>query len=417
MASSQFRRTFILLSMLLATFVAHQNHSSSAHAAESAPLVDSSGLHVLKAGLEAWRNGRLDKADRWLRAAWTDPLCREAASHHLNRLHDDPAFHLSASEHQVREALAQLPRGFRRLESRHFVVLSNGDDRWTREKMILLERTYHEFGRFTRRLDLHAIPPQHKLLCVLFADYDSYRSFAQQHDGLDAPWVAGYYSINHNRIVLYDDSTGPAFLRAMAALDRHDRLAGERRAAATRARQSRQGDMAELLDRSAGEIERDVRHRRTQLFEHAAGLSVSKTLHEAAHLLAFNTGVQLRSRNYPFWLSEGLAASFETDRPEQAFGPQRTDTGRIETFRRLRDDDLTIPLRELIELDEPRGEDERAIDAQYAQAHALFTWLYHNRRRDLAAYLRRAGAHGPPVEVFESSFGSVEDIERDMAAW
>lgn len=411
--SRQLRRACILLAVAATTAAVFQHRPASARAGSAATNAPS----AIDMGLSAWRSGRLHEADHWLRVAWLTEPSRHTAARRLRELHETRGFRLGADEIAVQDTLSRLGPGFRRYETRHFVVLSDCEPSWTRTRANILERTRHEFMGFAEQLGLPVMPHERKLLCVLINDHDAYRSFARENDHLDAEWIAGHYSIDANRVAFYNDATSPAFARAFEEL----RGVGERADdARRRALEAGTREASLAMAASADEIERQVRERRSDLDEQARDFATSKTIHEAVHLLSFNTGVQVPSRAYPLWLSEGLASSFETDEPGQAFGPRFPSPLREDTFRRLLREDRLVPWGELIAMVEPPTGDR--VEAVYAQSHVLFSFLARYERDRLASYLLRLGsdAHDAPdaplahARLFEESFGPIDELSERL---
>ncbi len=134
--------------------------------------------------------------------------------------------------------------------------------------------------RFLKRSDAFGLPvaaPTQPLVCVFFSRHTDFLRFASAQDGVDASWMGGYYAAGANRVVAYDDASGAEFSAALAACP------------------------AETPEGRA---------RREALLTEAWDATREKLLHEAAHLLAFNTGLQTPSVAYPAWLTEGIAESF-----------------------------------------------------------------------------------------------------------
>ncbi len=191
------------------------------------------------------------------------------------------------------------------------------------------------------------------------------------------------------------------------------------RSQATTARRARRKDEAKTINAQAELLSQQIRSERSRLGVEAKQSSISKTIHEAIHLLAFNSGAQSRSREYPFWLTEGLATSFETDRPNAAFGPDRPSSLRLDELRDAISAGAMMPLRELVALTEPPKDEPATTATIYAQAWSLFTWLYRTDRRSLAMFFddmlaEPAGASTPErlLTLFEERFGDVDRLER-----
>ncbi|MGP1308794.1 MAG: DUF1570 domain-containing protein [Phycisphaerales bacterium] len=110
--------------------------------------------------------------------------------------------------------------------------------------------------------------PTAPLEVVFFLDREDFIAFASDVDGINAETMGGYYAPGANRAVIYDDRSTRSFAQAFASSDPHERAAARRDASLATRR---------------------------------------KVAHEAAHLLAFNTGVQQRGVAYPQWFTEGFA--------------------------------------------------------------------------------------------------------------
>lgn len=361
------------------------------------------------------------RRDAALRRAWEDPARRADAAADLWRLHGDPAFRLPVDQAALDEVRRTLGDRFTVMLTPHFAVLSDCDAAWTRAKSRLLERARHQFYRVAGRLDLDAVPHESKLMCVLFADAGDYRDFARAHDGMAAAWAAGYYSTRSNRVVFYNDAASPAFAQAESALDGYAAKAKKWRHDAATARRLGDDDRADRLDAAAAELEEGVERERDRLRERTAATTTAKTIHEAVHLLAYNSGVQSRRVEYPFWISEGLAASFEADDAGGALGPDRERDGLTEDLRRLRDAGALEPLADLVGAarvarDRPQLSAEGA-QAMYAQSEALVRHLFRFERDGLGSYLRDLrDAEGDPdhAAMFRRRFGDPSAVERRM---
>jgi len=280
-----------------------------------------------------------------------------------------------------------LPDRFAEYETRRFVVLSDGRPGWSRRQGQLLERTYHQFHRYTRRIGIEPEPLRYKLVCVLFQEYDDYRQFARAHDDVTAAWISGYYSPKHDRIVFYNIETNPEYAWARPADDR--------------------GSDAAV-----------ARGRFNEEYEAAA---IATTIHEAVHQLTFHTKVQSAQIQNPLWISEGLATAFETDKPNEAFGPDHEYAMRREQFKRLVADGEMIPLRELVTYTQMPNNQDATIAAVYHESYALVTWLSRFRSTELRKYLdslrqERPGRPTPQrhLQLFEKAFGDVDRLDR---AW
>ena len=401
----------------LATAMLGMSAPTSARAtslAQAAP----NGASLLEAAHDARRRRDLADADRLYRLAWRDVATRARAAESLHALESD-GLEAPVDEEQVEPVAQQLGAAFRRFESDHFVMLSDAPRSTAQAKLEALERTHHQYFRAMDRLGFHAIPAPQKLLCILFADHAMYRAFASAQDGVDAAWVAGYYAGLSNRAVFYEDESGPSFTAATQKLADAERRVRELEDQATQARRDRRTDEAQFIAAKAEQLSRQIASERARLDTQARHASIAKTIHEAVHLLAFNTGLQSRAHQYPFWITEGLATSFETDRPHAAFGPDRPAEAREEELARAVENDRLVSLESLVSALQPPDDNDQITESMYAQSWSLFGFLHRTERRSLSSFFddmldEPAGAMTDDrrLALFEEHFGDVDRVER-----
>lgn len=383
-------------------------------------LTAEQGREALSLGREAQRRGRSDRADRLYRIAWRSATSNDAAAEALRRLHETGEASLSPDAEAVRETRELLGAGFTMRETEHFVILSDAGRASMTETGRLLERTRHQFFRAMERLEFPVIPPEHKLLCVVFSDQDMYRAFASPHDAVEAAWVGGHYATVSNRAVFYENGAESA----MAELSDYRDQVRDLRSAARAARRHGRRDQAQILEGRANHIQRQIKDERHRLEQRARRSDEGKTIHEAVHLLAYNCGVQSRAHQYPFWLTEGLATSFETDNPRAAFGPDRTNETRDQAFREMIEQDRVIPLETFVALAESPDKDAQNIHDVYTQSYALLRYLFERERRGLREYLL-AVMDEPPGRIaperrralFAEHIGQPRRVQRRWLAW
>jgi hypothetical protein len=367
-------------------------------------------------------SGDLARADRTLRRLADDDRYRLRASQSLHQLHQRRDFDLQSNEAAIERTQARVGARMRRYESAHFVVLSDCDAPWTRSKIALLERTRHQYLRFVEQIGMLTLPPEHKLLCVMFAEHEQYAEFAASEDKVNAPWAGGYFATQANRVVIFDDRQSPAILSAHARLDEHAAQAVETRSRAAAATEAGWSAMADALVEAADRIDADVAAGRQRLDEHAERLASAKTIHEAVHLLAYNTRLQSLGKVYPFWVSEGLATAFETANPDQSFGPRHPYHEREESFDRLVREGRLLPLRQVVAVPAGLEGADRLGDSIYSQSYVLFTHLARTspdamRRyfEDLNAAPSRQFDPDYHIALFEKHFGRVSVLERTLS--
>jgi hypothetical protein len=384
---------------------------------------------------------RSDPNELFAVAAWAaeqqlDPdayeLCEQVLE--LDAAHDD-AFSLlwsldsdrslAVDSETYREARKLLPRSrFTETQTTRFVILSDAGPHWTREQAERLERAHREFMRFCRRLHLRPLPLRNKLVCILFASSVDYRRFAAEQDGVHDAWMMGYYSPRHDWTVFFDVQSSEPVREAHRQIESMEMELSEIRQQIAAAERNRQPDQVTSLRREASRFEQHLGRERRRINSFASDAGIATTMHEALHHLAFHCGVQSRRVQYPLWMSEGLATCFETDAPNEAFGPDRDYSPRREEFQRLLREDLLLPLNALVQLANVPDQSDQTITTIYHQSYALMGWLCRFRAEQLGRYvaLMRGQPAGRPtparhLELFEQAFGDVESLETSWLSF
>lgn len=359
-------------------------HAGSRAGDRAAPKAESSSAleaarQLLDAGLEvALASG---EAERLLRLACHEPADRAEAAARLWAMFEARVARggqaLPRDERRERELLEVLGPGFARFESRHVVVLSDATTERVHATLGTLERTRSMFLRFATRMGLSPVPEPSKSVCVVFATREGYIGFARAEDGLDASHLGGHYTPARERMSIYVDAPNQPPSEALTL----------------------------------------------------------RAMHEAAHMVSFRTLTQSVRRAQPFWLSEGLAGSFEASSVIGAFGPDVARPEARERMERLVARGEAMPLRVLLGQRAAPMDDPIAASAMYIQSEALVRYLVRHRRAQFGAYMRtlatvapaasdsapgearRWRGHRTPEELvkeFVSHFGDPAAIERDL---
>jgi hypothetical protein len=244
-----------------------------------------------------------------------------------------------------------------------------------------------------------------------------FQHFGKTHDNVIDNRISGYYSPRHDWIVFYHADGSHEVVRAQHDLQElwsdTDALAEQASQAALDGRHQDAQSIRTAVRRSRAQIDQ---HRK-EVAEYSQQRNIATTVHEAVHQLLFHTGVQSANVQYPLWICEGLATSFETDAPHQTFGPDAEYLPRRQRFEDLLDAEALLPLEELVQLETVSNEHS---DVMYQQSYALVTWLCRHRKTQLRAYLHdmahvtgeEAQSSGNQLAMFESHFGDVKSIER-----
>ena len=300
--------------------------------------------------------------------------------------HDAAPFVPLGREAIIKRLQQELP-GFEFYETTHFVVGYNTTKAYAQWCGGLYERLYNGFHNYWRRRGAALEEPQWPLVALVFQDKSSYAAYAREELGKAAKSIVGYYSLRTNRITTYD-LTGSEQLRT----------AGPRPRASVRINQ--------LLSRPQAEP------------------TVATIIHEATHLLAYNSGLQRRYADNPLWLSEGIAVFFETPdlksrRGWRSIGTiNRTRLAQLHSYLPARPADSLLTLLR----DDKRMRDGDTAVTAYAESWALCHFLLRRHPADFVEYLAEHAGKTPlvydtpqeRVELFEKHFGSIPALDAEF---
>jgi hypothetical protein len=275
-----------------------------------------------------------------------------------------------------------------------FVVLHDTPDRSARNAARLLSLTHHTFYAAMRNAGFKLKPIDDALVCLVFSDKATFIDYGHAADQRDMAWSGGYYSARTNRVAIYER---PAY--RIADVVAHP----EQRNPSTRL------------------TPRDQNHALGS--DDYLAQSLARTTHEAAHQLAFNSGVQKRGVMYPFWVSEGLASSFEIN-AQQMLGPAAANPRRRESLRQAHNDGQLRPLEQFIVATRIDTSSSKAISRAYAQAWGLFRYLFRHRPAAMRAYLAKLkqAPLGRRTEAglradFHQAFGPMAEVKDGWQRW
>src|SRR5687767_10950077 len=69
--------------------------------------------------------------------------------------------------------------------SQHFTVVSDCDERTAKMQADAMEDTYRLFYLHAARIGLRPMPPEKRLVCILFEKFDDYQDFQKRFEGLE----------------------------------------------------------------------------------------------------------------------------------------------------------------------------------------------------------------------------------------
>lgn len=269
----------------------------------------------------------------------------------------------------------------------HFVLVHSMDGNWAGEMGAILEQVRLDFFQSFKSAGFSLQPTNQALPWICFSDRSDFDAYAFQTDGRNnVDWLEEYYSSRTNRVTMVRES--PRRL-AEAPVTPGVVLTGGLSAYHS------ESD-------SAGDNQLDLR----------------RATHEAAHQLAFNSGIQRRGVMYPFWVAEGLATNFEAG-PDGRYGLGTDNLPREEALRDAYARGDVLDLEEFVVLTRVPAPGARLNDV-YAQAWGLFHFLLKEYPTELNNYLRRLAALEPGWrsesmlrEEFVASLGDVSEIDRE----
>lgn len=324
------------------------------------------------------------------------------------------------------DRLAKEFAGARRTElrkSEHFLVVYDTPAVWARSRVNLLEMTHDRFYRSMRALGFELTPLRHRLVCVLFARHADFIAYARRRGVLNMEWSGGFYSSGDNRVAFFANQTKPNFAdsgekiaAAQAQVVKIDRQIAQATNAQAHGEVARLRSVRANFVKKLGEL--GQRHARV------VGLSnLAATVHEAAHQVSFNSGLQRRGRAYPLWVNEGIATSFETTHPAGGFGPTHDNPGRRRALNKARARRELIPWDKFVGLaGVPEGETAR--QAAYAQSWALWHVMANTRAAKLRDYMKGLGEARRPdrtdaerVARFRDAMGLQGDWGAGVLGW
>lgn len=269
---------------------------------------------------------------------------------------------LSNSE-MGQQLLSEMPGGdFHIYQTAHYVICYNTSETYARWCGGLFEQIYRGFYAFWKNNGWDLPEPQFPLAAVVLNGQQAFHGYARPEIGDAVENMIGYYNLKSNRIVTYDV---PNPERKVATL-----------------------------------------------------------VHEATHQLAYNTQLQKRLADNPYWVSEGLAIFFESPELNKPRGWR--SIGRINRVNLMRFAHY-LPRRSETSLltlirDDSRFRDASTATDAYAEAWALNYYLLKTREDEYVAYLRRLsqGERLAPVdpdarvEDFVAAFGPLDELDRDF---
>jgi hypothetical protein len=300
----------------------------------------------------------------------------------ISRRSDDKAFKPLSQAELARQLVRELP-GFHTHQTQHYLICYNTSPAYARWVGSLFEGLYKAFYNYWTRRGAVLHEPQFPLVALVFNDSSAFASYARG-EGVDATSMIGYYNLRSNRMTMYD-------------------LTGV--------------EAAGLPERSAAARINQI------LSQPGAERTVATIVHEATHQLAFNSGLQVRFADVPFWVSEGIAIYFETPNLESTKGWRNigaVNRVNLVGFRKSLARRTAGSLERLLS-DDKRFRDPATNADAYAEAWALNYFLLRTRGDAYVKYLASLAQQKPLIDVspaerikeFQKFFGDNLDALED----
>jgi hypothetical protein len=287
----------------------------------------------------------------------------------------------------AKQLLTTLPKGFRQFKTKHYTILYNTSPGYAQWVGALYERLYAGFYSYWPKKGAELREPEFPLVAIVFDTRRGYEEYSRAELGATTATIMGYYSLQSNLVTMYD-LTGLEDLKFVG--DRNSQVR-----------------ISQVLSQPNAER------------------NVATIVHEATHQLAFNSGLQQRFTDTPFWVSEGLAVFFETpdldnNRGWQSIGA--VNRYNLINFRKYLRNRQPGALAALLAEDK-RFRDPATMADAYAEAWALNYYLIRTQGETYTKYLKLLADQTPLVmqepaerqEQFVKLFGGdLEKLESDF---
>ncbi len=306
----------------------------------------------------------------------------------ISKTQDDRAFAFYDSEEIKTKLLAQLPDGFKVLQFPHYLIFYNTSEVFAQWSGGLFERLRDVFTNFWSVRGVTIFPQSTSSIAIIFGSKSDYIQYSKPELGEAAEAIIGYYSMQTNRITLYD----------LTESDSSKSVSGRRTT-------------------NAAQVQRI-------LSQPSSARLVATIVHEATHQIAYNCGLQVRYGDMPRWLSEGIAMYFETPdlKSSKGWGALGKDnTARLSRFK-ARLNRRNPQALKLLLTDDSLFNDMKTAEDAYCEAWAV-TWLLIKQKPDkFVEYISQMSQKKPFIwssgqerlEQFEACFGNWENVNATL---
>lgn len=306
-----------------------------------------------------------------------------------------------AEENLKKEMQQRFGHAFLTRNTKHFLTVYDTTDVYATQCGVAMEKAYDAFQFYFNMDKLRPEFLERRLVMILLKDREDYLAYGRQTERSDLSWSAGFYSNRSNRSIFFDEASAPSnasYTKQTTDLKTHiDQLNAD----IAKATRDGQTGLVNTLTVDRNRDAQSLNLLNTRLNANAQIQNTSRTMHEAAHQISFNMGIQNRGVDYPFWFSEGLACGFEVEDSAGHRGPALVNFGRVGPLKDAIRDDKLIPLSQLIATNPDPSAADAQLGLQYAESWALFHYLYKYQRQAMEQYIMAFKAHTPNRQISE----------------
>ncbi len=251
-----------------------------------------------------------------------------------------------------KQLLEELPDGFKIHKTKHYLVAYETERAYAKWIGNLYEgKLKRKFKLFWNKPEfrIKAQEPEFPLVAIVFSNKASFTAWVKRELGQPPGDTLAYYNLMTNRVAMYDLSAG-------------------RKSGANTKR-----DFQDILN--------DPR----------SIPMVSTIIHEGTHQLMFNTGLQTRLADTPYWLNEGIAMFFETPdfKKKQGWnGPGKINFERLAGILRFARNRPANSLETLIATDKRLQAGGLVSANAYAESWAMVHFLINRKPAKFTLYLK-----------------------------
>lgn len=251
-----------------------------------------------------------------------------------------------------KQLLEELPEGFKIHTTKHYVVAYQTERAYAKWIGNLyegkLKKTFKRFWK-NRKFRITAQEPEFPLVAIVFSNKASFTAWGRRELGKPPGDTLAYYNLMTNRVTMYDLTAG------------------------RRNGPNQNRDFESIL--------RDPR----------SIPMVTTIIHEGTHQLMFNTGLQTRLADTPYWLNEGIAMFFETPdlkKKQGWYGPGKVNYDRLGGILRYARSRPENSLETLIATDKRLQTGGLESANAYAESWAMIHFLINRKPEKFTEYLK-----------------------------